>query len=107
MSPIVLATEPRFKAAVLHVGGLRMQKALPEVDPINFCPEVRVPVLMLNGKNDAVFSYEASQKHMFRFLGVPEPDKKIIVYEGGHLVPKSEVIKESLAWYDKYLGSTH
>jgi len=25
--------------------------------------------------------------------------------DGGHLVPKSELIKESLAWFDKYLGA--
>jgi hypothetical protein len=26
------------------------------------------------------------------------------VYEGGHDVPRTELIKESLAWLDTYLG---
>src|SRR6185295_13616141 len=35
MAPVVCAVEKRFKAAVLHVGGLMMQKTFPEVDPMN------------------------------------------------------------------------
>jgi hypothetical protein len=58
---------------------------------------------MLNGKNDLFFPVETSQKLMFRLLGTSEKDKKIIVYEGGHLVPRSELMKESLYWFDKYL----
>jgi hypothetical protein len=27
-----------------------------------------------------------------------------IMYEGGHDVPRTDLIKESLAWLDKYLG---
>ena len=27
-----------------------------------------------------------------------------MLYEGGHDVPRTELIKESLAWLDKYLG---
>jgi dipeptidyl aminopeptidase/acylaminoacyl peptidase len=82
-----------------------MQKTLPEVDPLNFLPHVKIPVLMLNGKNDSYFPVETSQKPMFKLLGVDDKDKKMIVYEGGHLVPKSEVAKESLYWFDKYLGT--
>ncbi|HEY5771951.1 MAG TPA: hypothetical protein VIS75_04950, partial [Chitinophagaceae bacterium] len=79
-------------------------KTLPEVDPLNFFPRVKIPVLMLNGKNDTFFPLETSQKPMFRLIGTPDKDKKIILFEGGHLVPKSELMKESLSWYDKYLG---
>lgn len=104
MSGIVCANEPRFKTAVLHVGGYMMQKTFPEVDPLNFFPRVKIPVLMLNGKNDTFFPVETSQKPMFKSFGTPEKDKKLIIYEGGHLVPKSELMKESLSWFDKYLG---
>jgi class 3 adenylate cyclase/dienelactone hydrolase len=104
MSPVVCAIEKRFKAAVLHSGGLMMQKTYTEVDPINFLPFVQIPVLMLNGKNDTFFPVETSQKPMFTFLGSRDNEKKIIFYEGGHAVPRSELIKESLSWFDKYLG---
>jgi len=104
MGPVVCGVEKRFKAAVINVGGLMMQKTSPEVDPLNFLPRVKLPVLMLNGKNDTFFPVETSQKPMFKFLGSDEKDKKMIVYEGGHLVPKADVAKESLYWFDKYLG---
>ncbi len=104
MGGIMCAAETRFKAAVFHVGGLMMQKTFPEVDPLNFLPRVRIPVLMLNGKNDTFFPVETSQKPMFKLIGTPEKDKKIIIYEGGHLVPRQELMKESLSWFDKYQG---
>ena len=104
MGGLIPAVESRIKAIVLHVGGMEMTRALPEVDQINFLPRVRQPVLMLNGKYDMFFPVENAQKPMFNFLGTPEEDKKIIIYETGHLVPRYELIKETLGWYDKYLG---
>lgn len=107
MGGIIPAIEPRIRALVLHVGGMEMNRSLPEVDQMNFLPRVKQPVLMLNGKHDMFFPVETSQKPMFRFLGTPEQDKKIIIYEAGHLVPRPELIKETLAWFDKYLGPTN
>ena len=37
-------------------------------------------------------------------LGTPPEHKKQLVYPGGHSVPRTEMIKESLAWLDEYLG---
>jgi hypothetical protein len=34
----MLAIEPRFKAGVLYVAGLQMERARPEADPLNFLP---------------------------------------------------------------------
>jgi dienelactone hydrolase len=104
LGPIMTAIDPRFKAAVFHIGGLTMQETLPEVDPLNFLPRVKIPVLMLNGRNDTFFPLETSQKPMFNLLGTPGKDKKILIYDGGHLVPKSELMKQSLLWFDQYLG---
>ena len=104
MGGIIPAIEKRFKAVVLNVGGMEMNKTLPEVDQINFLPRVTQPVLMLNGKHDMFFPVETSQKPMFDFLGTPKKDKKIIIYEAGHLVPRTDFVKETLQWYDQYLG---
>jgi dienelactone hydrolase len=104
MGGILPAIETRIKAIVLHVGGMEMNHALPEADQINFLPRVYQPVLMLNGKHDMFFPVETSQKPMFNLLGTPAKDKKIITYEAGHLVPRTELIKESLGWFDQYLG---
>jgi dienelactone hydrolase len=104
MGAIIPAVEKRIKAVVLHVGGMGMHKAFPEVDQINFLPHFYQPVLMLNGKYDMDFPVETSQMPMFNLLGTPSKDKKIIIYDTGHLVPRTDLIKETLAWYDKYLG---
>ena len=98
------AIEKRIKAIVLNVGGMVMTKALPEADQINFLPRVTQPVLMLNGKHDMFFPLETSQKPMFDLLGTPNEKKKMIIYESGHLVPRTDFVKETLEWYDKYLG---
>ena len=101
---IIPAIEPRIRAVVLNVGGMDMGRALPEVDQINYLPRIKQPVLMLNGTYDMFFPVESSQKPMFRLLGSPPGQKKMMVYASGHLVPPTEFIKETLAWLDTYLG---
>ncbi len=104
MGGIIPAVEKRIRAVVLNVGGMGMEKALPEADQINYLPRVTQPVLMLNGTYDMYFPVETSQKPMFRLLGTPQGQKKMLVYPSGHLVPSTEFIKETLAWLDAYLG---
>ncbi len=104
IAPIICAGESRFKAAVLHIGGLMMGKTPPEVDPFNFLSRVQIPVLMLNGKYDSYFPIETSQKPFFNNLGANVKDRKLNSYEGGHTAPRSERVRECLAWFDKYLG---
>jgi dienelactone hydrolase len=107
VAPVVCAVEKRFDAAVLHVGGFMMTKTLLEVDVLNYAPRVKIPVLMLNGKNDTFYPLETSQKPMFNLLGTDVKDKSMKVYEGGHIVPRSELMKESINWFDTYLGVPH
>lgn len=104
MGGIMPAVEKRIKVVVLNVGGMVMDKSLPEVDQLNYLPRVTRPVLMLNGKYDMFFPIETSQKPMFDLLGTPLKDKKSIIYESGHLVPRVDFVKETLTWFDKYLG---
>jgi len=92
------------KTSVLYVAGLTMERSRPEVDPVNFLPRVKIPVLMLNGRYDFFFPSETSQKPFFTLLGSPPNDKRWILYEGGHDVPRTQLIRESLAWLDRYLG---
>jgi cephalosporin-C deacetylase-like acetyl esterase len=104
MGAIMPAVERRFKASVLFVAGLEFQRALPEVDAINFISRITIPVLMLNGKYDHFFPVELSQKPMFALFGTPPKDKKYVLYESGHFVPRNQQIKETLDWLDKYLS---
>jgi serine/threonine protein kinase/formylglycine-generating enzyme required for sulfatase activity/dienelactone hydrolase len=104
LGSILPAVEPRIKTNVLYVAGLGFQHALPEVDQINYITRVKQPTLILNGELDFFFPAETSQRPMFELLGTPPADKKRLVFPGGHSVPRTEMIKESLDWLDRYLG---
>jgi dienelactone hydrolase len=103
-APIALAVEPRIKTAVLNVGGFWNARFEPAVDPLNFTPRVRVPVLMINGEHDIVFPLETAQKPMFDLLGTAPAHKRHYKYPASHVVPRNELIKETLDWLDRYLG---
>ena len=64
----------------------------------------KLPVLMLNGKYDSGFLLDVSVIPMYELLGTPKIDKVLKIYETDHYVPKSELVKESLNWLDKYFG---
>lgn len=104
MAGVMIGTEPRFRVAVLNVPGLSMLPLRPEEDAVNFLPRVKIPLLMLSGKYDSVFPYELSQKPFFNLLGTPPANKKRVVFEGGHFLPRPQWVKESLNWLDQYLG---
>jgi eukaryotic-like serine/threonine-protein kinase len=104
VSPPILASEPRLKAAVLVVAGLKMERARPEVDPINYLPRVRLPLIMLNGRHDFYFPVETSQKPFFEYLGSAPENRRWVVYPEAHTVPRTEAMRETLNWLDRYLG---
>jgi eukaryotic-like serine/threonine-protein kinase len=105
MGPIMIAVEKRLKVAVIWAGGCNNDKVLPEEDPMNFAPRVKVPVLMINGRYDFVFPLDTCQEPLFRALGTPVQDKKHVLYDTGHAPPVLPVMKETLDWLDHYLGA--
>ena len=106
MGSIIPAMEERIKIAIIDAGGLKPfeQKAKPEVDPINYVSRVTIPTLMLHGRFDTNVSFDKAAKPMFDLLGTNEKHKKLIVYETDHIIPRKELIKESLDWLDQYFG---
>jgi dipeptidyl aminopeptidase/acylaminoacyl peptidase len=102
-APISLALEPRIKVAVLAAGGLRFQYP-PETQPANFMPRVKIPVLVINGRDDFSSPYDA-QLRLVQLLGTAPEHKKQVTLEGGH-VPNDirELFRATLDWFDKYLG---
>ena len=104
MGAIVPAVDPRIKVCVLALGGLDFHRSLPEVDTINFISRVKQPVLMLNGRYDFFFPLESTQDPFYQLLGSKKDQKKRMLYETGHNIPRNELIKEILNWLDQYLG---
>jgi hypothetical protein len=101
LGAIIPAVEGRLRASVL-VGGELSGRERPEVYPTNYVTRVRTPTLMLNGRFDNTF--ETGIKPMFDLLGTPAEHKQLKVYDTDHIPPRNEMIKETLAWLDKYLG---
>jgi predicted Ser/Thr protein kinase/dienelactone hydrolase len=102
-APIPLALEPRIKVAVLSAGGLLFKRP-PETQTANFMPRVKMPVLVVHGRDDFSAPHDA-QVRFFELLGTPAEHKKKVTLEGGH-VPNDirELFRETLDWFDKYLG---
>lgn len=101
---IFMALDQRIRVGVFLAGGLRSDRPPPESDGIHFAPRVRQPVLMVNGRNDHGFPLETAQRPLFRLLGAPENDKRHLVFDTGHVVPRQIFIREILEWLDRYLG---
>ena len=100
---IIPAVEDRIKASVLIAGSIQ-GLGRPEIQEINFLGRVKIPTLMLNGRYDTIEPLEQAIRPMFDLLGTPAADKRLILYETDHIPPVNEMIKETLAWLDKYLG---
>lgn len=106
--PILAVGERRLKAAALwSVGLLPPGEPAPEADTVHFLPRFRVPTLMVNGRYDFYFPLETAQRPMLRLLGAADKDKKLTHWNGSHGDLGRHfrmVVKETLDWFDLYLG---
>ena len=96
MGPVMVAVEPRLKAAVFIAGGSGATPLMPEVEPLQFAPHVQVPVLMINGKYDLWFPLDSSQMPLYRHLG--SQDKVIRHFDSGHVTPSAETVDMVDEW---------
>lgn len=78
----------------------------PEIDAATYASRVKMPVLMLNGREDIRFPYETSQVPYFNLLGSPTGKKKHKTYPGGHGVLGwyDDMVRDSHDWFDAQLG---
>ncbi len=105
--PLMLAIESRIRVAILHCGGAFQTEANAISETSNYFPFVKVPTLMLNCKNDAIFPIPA-QKAMYDNLRLTEPTmKRHLIYETdyGHFAPPEGVAGEGQAWLDERFGA--
>ena len=105
---VILTTiEDRFKAVVLLDGGLfQWEHPIPGMDQVDYAPRLTRPVLMVNGKYDATFPSETSQRPLFTLLGSPPADKRQVQFDTPHDVRlrHADLVREVLAFLDTYLG---
>ncbi|MFL5327990.1 MAG: protein kinase domain-containing protein [Gemmataceae bacterium] len=101
-----LALEPRIRAAVLEAGGLPnepLRKDRFVLEWRHYLPEIRIPVLMLNGQVDPIYPVNESQVAMFQLLG--SSIKEQYIHPTGHhmLAPDIKFTKMQ-AWFDRHFG---
>jgi hypothetical protein len=102
--PFLTAFEDRIKVQVLVAGGISIPTARPKPAGI-VGPHSTIPTLALNGLHDFLFPLETHQKPFLDLIGTPAEHKRHILYDAGHLpLPRAEMLKEILAWLDKYQG---
>jgi predicted Ser/Thr protein kinase len=104
----LLAVEKRIGAAVLYSGGVGLHGGLPASElTYNYVPRVTQPVLMLNGRWD-IDATPGAQQRLFELLGSPADQKKRVLFEAGHgNLPRFQVEKETLEWFDRHLVTSH
>jgi len=100
----LIALEPRLKVAILVAAGLPPAPPIPSFDPVHFLPRIRVPVLMINGRFDPLFPVDSVQRPMFELLGTPLEDKRLVILETGHVMPRADLLRASSGWLDEHLG---
>lgn len=104
---ILVALEQRFKTAVFLDGGMfQFKPQVAGLDQVDFAQRLTQPVLMVNGRYDATFPYETSQQPLFHLLATPQADKRQVDFDTAHDVRlrRTDLVKEVLQWFDKYLG---
>jgi predicted esterase len=103
--PLHLPTiESRLRAALLLASGLGTLVELPpSTDPLNFAPRLTRPVLMINGRFDHLVPGE-TQEALFDLLGTPTSQKRRVLVDAGHVIPRSDMLVPVLDWLDESLG---
>lgn len=108
VSPNILVAEERIRTAIMMSATLAGvdTKAFPDiVNPNTYWPEVRQPILLLNGRYDISTHQLESRKALLELLGTADESKQGIVYESSHWpLPPHRVEQDVSHWLDEHLG---
>jgi len=104
---IMLALEERIKVGIFVLGGFHLFHKHPAVDEFNFTPRVKVPIIMIGGREDSIFPVKTSQIPMYELLGTADENKEHKIYPGAHgflSLFRRQIEGDVLGWLDRYLG---
>ncbi len=102
MGVFPLATDSRFQAGVLVVGGAIGGTVRNEINPTALAPFIKGPVLMLNGEFDNVFPLDSSVQPLFERVG--SDDKELKLYPSAHGIDMKLWVPYANQWLDERLG---
>ena len=102
---ILPAIDSRIKVTVALAPGLGDLDWPQEYHPVNFAPQIKIPVLLQGGKYDSLFPVETGQKPFFSLFGTAGQDKHYKTYDTGHSIStRNQAARDELEFLDKYLG---
>lgn len=97
------AVESRYRSIVMVGAGLDplYTRVLPEINPVNLLPQIRAPKLLLNGRWDENKFLKFHAEPLFELM---RGQKRMMVFDGGHMPPPEYYIPPINAWFDETLG---
>lgn len=100
---IIAAVDQRYRSVVFLAGGIRTynREKLPEVNPINFAPYIKVPKLLFNGRYDEAFPLETATLPFYKLMREP---KQLSLVDAGHVPPIEKRVPIINKWLDDTLG---
>jgi eukaryotic-like serine/threonine-protein kinase len=107
LGPLMLAVEDRIRTSVFADGGLVPIDLPRSLDFALYAQRVTVPVLMINGREDALAPMNECQTPLYEALCVSSPLTERKHYTGGHGVIglfDPQIRHDVLEWLDRYLG---
>ena len=109
VSSHILVVEERIRTAVMMSATLAGvdTRVFPDiVNPNTYWPEVRMPILLLNGRFDISTHQLVSREALLESIGTDAERKRGIVYESSHWpLPPHRVEKDVTDWLDEHLGT--
>jgi len=106
LGSVMLAVEDRIGTGIFIHGGIIPIDLPRSFDLALYTQRVRVPVLMVNGREDVLLPLKTSQIPMYELLGTADEHKKHKLYPGGHGafgLFYEQIRGDVLAWLDLYL----
>jgi len=105
-APVVLALEPRIKAALTESGTLLDDLPVEprHIDPFHFLPRVRTPITIIHSHYSEWFPFESTQQPMLDHLGTSEEHKRLLSGPYSDPVPLYNIFPHVNPWFDEYLG---
>jgi serine/threonine protein kinase/formylglycine-generating enzyme required for sulfatase activity len=96
--------ESRYRSMVLIGAGLDPDttRVPPEMNPVNLLPQIRAPKLLLSGRWDENTFLKFHAMPLYQLL---RGQKRMMVFDGGHMPPPEYYVPLINAWFDETLGA--
>jgi dienelactone hydrolase len=106
IAPLAVAADARLRGAIVVSAGLPRRALDPVIDPVNFLPRARTPLLFIGSAHDFIFPPRRSQEPFVELWGTPGSMKTTVTLPGGHAPSDMEpIVMAVLPWLRSTFGA--